>query len=126
MSQQNEQERRQFPRAKVVALAVIKCDVLAKIENEEKLEFHTHTQNISEGGVNVILDKELSRLAPVELRLYLTAKKTPIECKGQVAWSKAISPPEIVPGIFSTGIKFGELSPEAKDAIKNIISCFSD
>jgi c-di-GMP-binding flagellar brake protein YcgR len=126
VSKKDVPERRQFPRANVVTLAVIKCDVRANVGNEKTREFHTHTQNISEGGVNVILEEELPKQDSVELKLYLTGKKTPIECKGQVAWSKAVSPPGVEPGIFSTGIKFTEFSPEAKEAIRNIISCFSD
>ena len=126
MGKQDVPEKRQFPRAKVVTLAVIRCDILANIGNKKTREFHTHTENISEGGVNVILDEELRNPAAVELKLYLTGKITPIECNGQVAWSKAISPPGVEPGIFSTGIKFTELNSEAKEAIRDIISCFSD
>ena len=126
MEEQAGSEKRKFTRVSVATLVVIRCDVWANISNKEKHEFHTHTENVSEGGLNVILDEELHSPDAVELKLFVTGKVTPIECKGQVAWTKLISPVQVKPALFSTGIQFTELSHDSKEAIRNVVSCFSD
>jgi hypothetical protein len=78
---------------------------------------------MSEGGINIILEEDLHRRDVVELKLYLTGKLTPIECKGQVAWSKAISPKSVEPRIFSIGIKFIELKEDDKENIRKLVFC---
>lgn len=123
MERQNFQERRKFVRANVRSLVIIRCDVLVNIPEKTSHEFHTHTENISEGGMNVILEEELRSPDAVAVRLYLTGKVKPIECKGKVAWSKLISPTGIEPGLFSTGISFIELSDNDKTAIRKVVSC---
>ena len=50
----------------------------------------------------------------------------PIECKGQVVWTKVISPAVVKPSLFSTGIKFTELSDNDREAIRKVVSCFID
>lgn len=116
-------EKRKDIRFKAISLAVIKCDISVNISDIEKREFHTYTLNISEGGVNVILEKDLQSPAIVELKLYLTGTLKPVECKGQVVWSKAISPKLIEPHIFSIGIKFIELNDVSRKAIQMLASC---
>ncbi len=126
MGEKNSQEKRLFPRLNLVALAIIKCDILVNIDNGKELEFHTHTENLSEGGMNVIIEAQLPVLTAVTLKLYLTGKRYPVECKGYVAWVKLLSPPEVDPSIFSTGIKFTEYKSDAREALVNVISCLSD
>ncbi len=120
------EEKRKFPRLNLVALAIIKCDIRVSLDKGKELEFHTHTENLSEGGVNVIIEAQLPEMTTVELKLYITGKRYPVECKGYVAWSKLISPPGINPRIFSTGIKFTEYQSDGKEALVSVISCFSD
>lgn len=126
MEKQDVPEKRKFTRINVASLVVIRCDVLATIRNKDRYEFHTHTENISEGGINVILDEELHNPDVVALKLYLTGKVAPIECKGEVIWSKVISPEAVKPSLFSTGIKFIGLSYDSNEAIRNVITCFSE
>jgi PilZ domain len=126
VDKQNIPEKRKSPRVNVISLVIIRCDVRAQIGDKEVREFHTHTENLSEGGINVILDEELRSPASVELKLYVTGKISPIKCKGQIAWSKIISPPVVNPNMFSTGIKFTELNLADKEILGNVISCFSD
>ncbi len=126
MRKKKKEEKRRFPRFNLVALAIIKCDIRVSFDKGKELEFHTHTENISEGGANVIIEAQLPNLMPVELKLYITGKRFPVECKGYVAWSKLISPPGINPKIFSTGIEFTEYNSDGKEALVNVISCFSD
>jgi hypothetical protein len=114
---------RKYIRVNVKSLVVIKCDVRLDTGNNEKREFHTYTQNLSEDGMNILLDEELHSLDMVELKLYLTGRLKPTECKGQVVWSKAISPELVVPRIFSIGIKFIELDYVGRETIKKLVSC---
>jgi len=123
MEKQKIREKRQCIRVEVSALVVIRCDIYVKTGKNEKRDFHTHTQNMSEGGINIILEEDLHRRDVVELKLYLTGKLTPIECKGQVAWSKAISPKSVEPRIFSIGIKFIELKEDDKENIRKLVFC---
>ena len=125
MKEQKMREKRKYIRVDLAALVVIKCHIWVKIRKNEKREFHTHTQNMSEGGINVILEEDLHRKDAVELKLYLTGRLTPIECKGQIAWSKAISPKSVEPRIFSIGIKFIKLEGDDKDTIRELVSCLS-
>lgn len=126
MREKKGEEKRLYPRLNLVALAIIKCDILVNVDNGKELEFHTHTENLSEGGVNVIIEAQLPVLTAVTLKLYLTGKRHPVECRGHVAWSKLLSPPGVNPSIFSTGIKFTEYKSDAREALVNVISCFSD
>jgi Tfp pilus assembly protein PilZ len=123
MEKRKIQEKREHVRADVASLVVIKCDIRVNISNNEKREFHTYTKNMSEDGINVTLEKDLHRPDTVELKLYLTGRLTPIECKGQVAWSKVISPQLVEPRIFSIGIKFIELDDVGRETIRKLVSC---
>jgi c-di-GMP-binding flagellar brake protein YcgR len=116
-------ERREYPRVKITSLVVIKCDILVNISNTQKREFHTYTQNISEGGINVTLEEDLHSSTMVELKLYLRGRLKPTECKGRVAWSKVISPKLVEPRIFSIGIEFIELDDVSREDIKTIAFC---
>jgi len=122
MSEQAVSEKRKFTRVNVTSLVVIRCDVWAS----DKREFHTHTENVSEGGLNIILDDELAKSQELGLKLYLTGKVAPIDCKGKVAWTKLVSPPGVKPGLYSTGIQFTELSGDAKESIKGLVSLFCE
>jgi len=123
MEKQKIQEKREHVRVDVASLVVIKCDIQVNISNNEKREFHTYTKNMSEDGINVTLEEDLHRPDTVELKLYLTGRLKPIECKGQVAWSKVISPQLVEPRIFSIGIKFIELDDVGRETIRKLVSC---
>jgi c-di-GMP-binding flagellar brake protein YcgR len=123
MEKQKIQEKRKYTRVDLAALVVIKCHIWVKIGKNMKLEFRTHTQDMSEGGINVILEEDLHRKDAVELKLYLTGRLTPVECKGQVVWSKAISPKPVDPHIFSIGIKFIDLNEDDRETIRKLVSC---
>ena len=124
MEKQKAVERRKSIRVHLASLVLIRCDIHANISNKEKLEFHTHTEEISEGGIRVILDRELRSPDPVELRLYMTGSVAPLECKGQIVWSKIASPEGVEPDLYATGIKFVGLNSDCREAIGKIISCF--
>jgi c-di-GMP-binding flagellar brake protein YcgR len=120
---QENSEKRKDIRFKAIVAAVIKCDISLNVGSTKKREFHTYTQNFSEGGIKVILEEDLHSLTLVELKLYLTGTFRPIECKGQVVWSKVISPRSVEPRIFSIGIKFIELDDVSRKAIQILAFC---
>jgi len=124
MEKQDIKESRKSTRFDLTSLVVIRCDVRTSSSDMQAHEFHTHSENISEDGINVILDQELRRLAPVELKLYLTGRVAPVDCSGQVMWSKIVSPAGVEPALFATGIKFVGMDAETKEAVRKIIGCF--
>lgn len=97
------------------------CTVIVK-KAQSNLVFHSSTENISTGGVSVILEKELLRNTPVELELSLPDGLPVVGCSGKITWSAKRS--EYVKrkaSQFDTGIEFVEISDQDKSRIKHII-----
>jgi c-di-GMP-binding flagellar brake protein YcgR len=117
-------DKRKHPRPKVASLVVIKCELFVKSGKKESCEFRTHTEDISEGGINVLLEEELEKHSQVEVRLFLTGKLNPIECKGEVMWCEEVNPEWIKPRFFAVGIKFLDIKKEDKETIRLLVSCF--
>lgn len=85
--------------------------------------FHSRTENISVGGVCVILEKELLKYTPVELELMLPDDFPPVKCQGTVIWS--IRRAEYLskkPSQYDTGIEFVGLFDEDKGRIEHIVN----
>ncbi len=97
------------------------CTVVVK-KAGANLVFHSSTENISIGGVCVILEKELLRNTPVELELVLPDDLPAVRCSGKVRWSakrnEYISKKS---SQFDTGIEFIEISDQDRSRIKHII-----
>jgi Tfp pilus assembly protein PilZ len=105
------EERRVFPRAYLKYKINIICEGTVILGGPKDYIFHTYTENIGEGGIKVVLEKELKLGSLLKLELFITSKKMlPIECKGMVVWTKKINPQGTKPDLFATGIKFIELS----------------
>lgn len=101
-------DRRRFPRVNYSC----KISVLKKGHKEQ---FATHTENIGEGGVCVILERELDKFCPVELVLYLENGDPPIECDARVVWVVKRQQK------FDIGIEFLNLKPKDDLRIERII-----
>ena len=100
---------------------VFECVVMVK-KKEASLVFKTQTENISAGGICVILEKELLKNIPVEIELFLADDPNPVTCGGKVAW--AVRRNEYTkkkPLQFDTGIEFNDITDEDKARIKRII-----
>jgi hypothetical protein len=81
----------------------------------------SHTENLSEGGLRVMLEEKLSPFTVVGIELYVD-KGRPVKCKGKVAWVKDIFNPIAREAIlYDTGIKFIELNDFDKNYLKKII-----
>ena len=70
------QEKRKDPRVPFA------CKVIIQSAQEE---FITHVEDISRGGIKVILEKGLPHLSSVNLEIFLK-KESSIQCQGKVVW----------------------------------------
>ena len=107
-------EKRLFHRINIV------CKISA-IFGDRLLVFNTHTENISEGGIRVILEEKLNVTTQVDIELYLFHAELPIRSKGEVAWTAELKPEKIRHRLFYTGIKFIEISDHNKNEIKKLV-----
>ncbi len=118
-------ERRKFLRAEIKYKINIICEGSVILGEPRDYIFHTHTENISEGGIKVFLEKELKTASLVKLELYITSKKSlPIRCKSIVVWTKKANPEGTKPDLFNTGFEFMELEKRDQEVIGNIVNRF--
>ena len=97
------------------------CVVTVK-KKESSLVFRTQTENISTGGVGVILEKWLLKDTPVEIELFLADDPIPVTCGGRVAWTvRRDGYAKKKSSQFDTGIEFKDITDEDKARIKRII-----
>lgn len=97
------------------------CVIIVK-EGRTKLVLESITENVSIGGVCVILETPLTKDTYVELEIHLPDDLPFIECKGRVAWSvKRDEYSRRKPAQFDVGIEFIEISDESKTRVKHII-----
>lgn len=97
------------------------CVVIVN-KKEASLVFRTQTENISVGGICVILEKRLLKNTPVEIELFLPDSPVPITCVGKVAWSfKRNENTRKKPLQFDTGLEFIDITQEDKSCLKRII-----
>ncbi len=105
-------ERRRSPRAPFPCKIVVGSPIRLLV---------SHVENISEGGIRVLLEEKLSNFVNVGLELFVEKEK-PIKCKGKVMWvQERINPIQQTPVIFDTGIQFINLSVEDKQYLKKLI-----
>ena len=97
------------------------CVVIVK-KRETSLVFKTQTENISAGGICVILEKELLKNTSVEVELFLADDPVPVICGGKVAWTiRRDEYSKKKPSQFDTGIEFSDITDEDKAHLKRII-----
>jgi len=108
-------EKRKFPRANVT------CKISTNF-GEKLLVFDSHTENIGEGGIRVILEENLNISTIVNVELFLLEKELPLRCKGKVVWAKEMKPEQIRPRLFDTGIKFIEINDYNKEEIGKLVN----
>ena len=98
------QERRRFPRLVFPCNTVVGYPIYQLASHTESI---TQTENISAGGIKLILEERLNVQTPVSLELFFE-KDSPTKCQGRVVWVKKVNPIEMQgePIIFDTGIEF--------------------
>lgn len=93
--------RRKFPRVLFPCLIKIRGDKNAKDV------LLTHTENLSIGGVRVILKNPVSMGAAIDVEIDLMDTGEHLSCKGKVVWSeKRKSTESVKPNFFDIGIEF--------------------
>jgi c-di-GMP-binding flagellar brake protein YcgR len=106
------QERRQFPRA------VFPCKIV--VSSPIRL-ITSHTENISEGGIRVMLEERLAPHSPVGIELFFEKAK-PIKCKGKIAWVRErLNPLEREATMYDTGVRFVDISDKDREYIKTLV-----
>lgn len=107
------QERRRFPRV------TYPCKIIVSTTGEKE-EFSLHTENISSGGVRVILQKEPEINQQVDLEIVIGKKH--IKTKGRIVWVIDVKTPgESKPDLYDVGIEFTQLTVEDKEFLGKLI-----
>lgn len=106
-------ERRKFIRVK------FPCEI--SVHGHKNHIISTNAENISPGGVRVIIEEKLAVGSIVSLDIY-AIKEAPISCKGRVIWIITKERPDHEgPSVFDTGIEFCEIKEEDVSKIKKLV-----
>lgn len=93
--------RRRFPRV------LYPCLIKMRGADDKKDLMLTHTENISIGGVRLILKNKVPMAALLDIEIDLMDASEHLSCLGKVVWSEQRSSSEAVkPGFFDIGIEF--------------------
>jgi c-di-GMP-binding flagellar brake protein YcgR len=96
--------RRKFPR--------IFFPCLIKVRNSDDLLL-THTENISAGGVRLILKHQIALKVVINIEIDLMDAGEPLRCKGKVVWSEQRKKSETLkPLFYDIGVEFMDVSAE--------------
>lgn len=108
--------RRQFPRAKFPCLlkVIMSGNIMDAIL--------THSENISIGGVCVILKISLERFAPVDIELDMLDGEDHIVCKGRVMWVVRRRAGEALkPSFYDVGLEFLDIKDNDRARVRSIV-----
>ena len=119
-------ERRKFPRANIKYEINVICSGEVIQGHPQNYIFHTYTDNISEGGIKILLEKEIKAGSLVKLELFISDKESlPVECSGRVIWTKKANPEGTKPDLFFTGIQFVDLAnPVFRKLLVDVINFY--
>ncbi|MFH1768007.1 MAG: PilZ domain-containing protein [Candidatus Omnitrophota bacterium] len=110
----NSQEKRKSPRLE------FPCKIT--IFNKKQM-LSSHTEDISRGGMKVILEEKIDVSTDVHIDIFLTKDKH-IQCSGKVKWVKDIGI-AVQPNMFETGIAFDKVSEISNLYIEDLIAVIS-
>jgi Tfp pilus assembly protein PilZ len=108
--------RREFPR--VMYPCMVKCGT----GSSPKETLLTHTENIGEGGLCVILKREFRLFSLIDLEVDLLDADDHLRAQGKVVWSvrrKAIE--DHKPLFYDVGVEFVDLSLRNQERLKETI-----
>jgi len=90
------------------------------IRTEEGKDISTYAENISRGGVGLVLKDKLNPKDNLILKIYM--QDVPVECKGQVIWVKEKNNPMLDNvNFFETGIEFKDMDKESEAKIDSCL-----
>ncbi len=113
-------ERRKFPRAELKYKINVICDGTVLLGEPGEFTFHTYSENISVGGLKVILERQLTVGTLVQLEIFVTPS-APVICKGIVVWTHKVNPDDTKPDLHETGMQFIELDDMGQSIISDVI-----
>ena len=106
------QDRRQFPRADFPCKIVVGSPIRLLV---------SHTENISEGGIRIILEEKLTAFTNISMEVFFERER-PLKCKGKVMWVvERVNPIEKKAALYDTGIRFFDLSEADKAYIRKLV-----
>ena len=106
-------DRRQFPRV------MYPCMVKVASSDGAQETILTHTENIGQGGVCVILKEEIKLFTPVVMEVDLLDMSEHVCPKGKVVWIvRRKSGEEVKPLFYSIGIEFTQMSKSDLDHLQ--------
>ena len=111
--------RRKFPR--------VKFPCLVKIVHHDKPAdvVLTHTENLSGGGICVVIKKSLELFSPVSIEIDLMDSEDVIACKGRTTWAIRRKATESVkPSYYDTGFEFVDIREEDRKRIDLTVEHF--
>jgi c-di-GMP-binding flagellar brake protein YcgR len=119
------EERRKFTRVNAKYQVNVKCSGQVIKGDPQRYIFNAYTENISEGGMKIILEREIKVGSLIDLQLFITDKESlPIQCNGVIIWNKKANPEGTKPDLYHTGIQFTELTNAVyRKFLKEVISC---
>ncbi len=79
----------------------------------------TYTEDISIGGIRVVIKNKLNIHENLVLKIYLS--EIPLECKGAVVWIKEKTNLMLNEVFFNIGIEFRGISKEEKEKIESCL-----
>jgi len=87
----------------------------------------THTENIGQGGLCVILKKEIKLFTPVELEVDLLGIDEHITPQGKAVWNvRRKSIEKIKPMFYDIGIEFTKISKRDQDCLREVLQLLVD
>ena len=109
-------DRRKFPRA------YVRCLIYMKKKDNARM-ISTHTENISVGGMCVILNEDLGLFQNVAIELYLKeGASDSVKCAGTVVWVvKKHGVKKEDPVLYDTGIEFADISDESRKKVSKVV-----
>ena len=112
-------EKRQFPRVRYP------CLITVRKETSPPISILTHTENISVGGVRVIIGRRIEVATEVGLEVDLKDTLSNVASRGKISWVKEIPPAKKgkLPR-YDTGIQFATLKQEDRQRIATIVYHF--
>lgn len=109
--------RRKFPRV------LFPCLIKIQGGKDQKDALLTHTENLSTGGVRVILKNAIPMGAAIDVEIDLMDIGEHLSCKGKVVWSeRRKSSEEMKPGFFDIGIEFEGVNEANQKRLEDIIN----
>ena len=106
--------RRKFPRV------FFPC--LIKVKDNKDLIL-THTENISAGGVRLILKHNLGMMSTANIEIDLMDGGDPMSCQGKVVWSEQRKKTELIkPGFYDIGIELSGVSADDARRLDAIVA----